>query len=330
MKSRIFIITLVVALAAAFVGGTMAWFTAKAEVENEFTAGTVMIDARETGVFKADVEVLLDNVNPGDCYEKTIRICNEGSKNIVLRMQFEDEWEFDVDYLMDNYYALCFSNDPKYEPAEYDRAALEKAIENLINPVYENITVEGWGFNVNDRWWYYEGAPLAGTDGDNDVVCIDVKITVCFDGDLMTNHFQQASYTLTTSIQALQASNEASESVWNMKQGADGKWFTDSYTPSWTGVWETILAGEGIDNGTSIVTFTQVNDTVTGTAPALVVNRWYEGTVDGQSLSGTWGWGTWEVGTFEITRSDDFQSFTGEKVEAVDPPRTYSWSGIRQ
>ena len=330
MKSRLIIITLVVALAATFVGGTMAWFTAKAEVENEFTAGTVLISAEETSVLPET----MDNVNPGDCYKKTIRICNEGSKDIVLRMQFEDGWEFDVDYLMDNYYALCFSDDPEHDPTEDDRDALVKAIQNLINPVYGNITIEGWGFNKNDGWWYYEGEPVSGSYGDNDFACIDVEITVCFDGELMTNHFQQASYTLTTSIQALQASNEASESVWNMKQGVDGKWFSDSYTPpaedSWTGVWETTLVGEGIDNGTSTVTFTQHSDTVTGTAPALVFNRWYEGTVDGQTLSGTWGQGSWTVGTFEITMSGDFQSFTGVRVEAVDPPRTYSWSGIRQ
>lgn len=82
MSRKVLMIALVIGLAAALIGGsTMAWFTAKAEVENEFTAGTVMIEAGSN--VSGDVDI--NNWNPGDCTELKLDIQNIGSKKIRLR-----------------------------------------------------------------------------------------------------------------------------------------------------------------------------------------------------------------------------------------------------
>ncbi len=87
MKSRMLISLLVIALAAAVIGGaTMAWFTDKDDAgAATFTAGTLKIDVSD-GL--ATFEGLLPeskhgNMNPGDVYDEIeIIIENNGSKKL--------------------------------------------------------------------------------------------------------------------------------------------------------------------------------------------------------------------------------------------------------
>ncbi|NLB17599.1 MAG: cell division protein FtsN, partial [Syntrophomonadaceae bacterium] len=80
MKSRVLIAVLVVALAAAVIGGgTMAWFTDDGVGDPvTFSAGTLMIDIDNpelTGTY----DVLLDRLNPGDCVEWEFDVRNVGN-----------------------------------------------------------------------------------------------------------------------------------------------------------------------------------------------------------------------------------------------------------
>ena len=85
MKSRLLISVLVIALAAAMIGGgTMAWFTAKADAPvNEFAAGTLLIGIEEAEFVGEEID--LSNLNPGDEWEGEIVVVNEGTKNLKFR-----------------------------------------------------------------------------------------------------------------------------------------------------------------------------------------------------------------------------------------------------
>ena len=94
MKKRTMMLVVSMTLAVLLIaGGTFAWFTAQADpVVNEFKAGTLLL-----GVTEVFDEEMAQNVNPGDCYEKIVRLCNEGTKRMFVRVaidaMFEDELE---------------------------------------------------------------------------------------------------------------------------------------------------------------------------------------------------------------------------------------------
>jgi predicted ribosomally synthesized peptide with SipW-like signal peptide len=86
MKSRMLVSLLVIALAAAVIGGaTMAWFTDSDETGDvTFTAGTLKINVDDT--FDGEpIDVLeFDNMNPGDVYDEIkILIENTGTKKLA-------------------------------------------------------------------------------------------------------------------------------------------------------------------------------------------------------------------------------------------------------
>lgn len=85
MKSRMMIGLLVIAIAAAVIGGaTMAWFWDTDDAgEAVFTAGTLRIGVTEGLTEFHDLGVA-GNMNPGDVYDEiVIEITNEGTKNLA-------------------------------------------------------------------------------------------------------------------------------------------------------------------------------------------------------------------------------------------------------
>ena len=208
MKSRMMLSILVIAMVAAVIGGaTMAYFFFKVEVENEFTAGTVRITAEEDAEVTGD----LDNVNPGDCYDKRIDIEVTGSKGVVLRVKNAGEWVYTDawrDYLFTNWEALCYSGEEK--PALGDRDAWDaiisamNATENLVD-----FSLLGWLGPDDDGWYYSPKGYEAGAEFGFDV-------TVCFDGPLMDNRWQKATFNMVTKIEALQSSNYAPYHHWGV------------------------------------------------------------------------------------------------------------------
>lgn len=199
MKSRMMISLLVIALAAALIGGgTMAWFTAKASVENTFTAGTVMISATED--LAEEVIAAMANVNPGDCIEKEITITNTGTKRIALRMALDGEWNLNEDWLWQNWDALCFSNGGTVERPAWNSEAWNNFIAGLDLEDPVTFTIDGWVYN--NGYWYYQ-------DIIDSLAEVSAVVEVCFAGPAMTNEYQGASYVLTAYFEAIQASNGA-------------------------------------------------------------------------------------------------------------------------
>ena len=193
-KSRIMMSLFVIALAAALIGGaTMAWFTAKAEAENEFIAGTVLIDLTE-------IEFCAENVNPGDCYEKDFTLTNEGTKEVRVRMKLDGEWTFNYDFLRGNWYSLCFTNDEDYVPSDDEIDDMIADLEDPVSIVFESA---GW-IEGTDGWWYYNSNFASGAS-------MNILVDVCFDGPTMTNGYQKADYDIDVKVEAIQASNDAAE-----------------------------------------------------------------------------------------------------------------------
>ncbi len=75
--------TLVTLLVA---GGTMAWFTAAQEVENNFTAGTVAVTVNEHDFQD------ITNWNPGDTTNKDVSVKSTGSKKTYVRVSLTPLW----------------------------------------------------------------------------------------------------------------------------------------------------------------------------------------------------------------------------------------------
>ena len=90
MKKRNIILLSSIALAVLLIaGGTLAWFTSEADpITNLFTAGTVEIELIDE--FEAEEAT---NVNPGDTYDKVVRVDNEGTKAIFVRVKLTPEFE---------------------------------------------------------------------------------------------------------------------------------------------------------------------------------------------------------------------------------------------
>ena len=208
-KSRIMMSMFVIALAAALIGGaTMSFFWFKVEVEeNVFTAGTVEISAVELRIEGGDA----GNVNPGDCLDKVIQICNEGTKDAKVRIAaaVKGEVEYDWERIRDEADGLCYSGEVDPEWTEDDvldwiEDYLETEGIELDDIVTITVDDDNWEEGA-DGWYVYNGVLEA--DGE----CITVDVTVCFDGPNMINIFQGASISVTVKVEAIQASHEAAE-----------------------------------------------------------------------------------------------------------------------
>jgi predicted ribosomally synthesized peptide with SipW-like signal peptide len=83
MKSRMLVSLLVIALAAAVIGGaTMAWFT-DSDVSDEvtFSAGTLLIAIDDLNL-EGEEGLKINNMNPGDVKNGSFVVVNEGTKNL--------------------------------------------------------------------------------------------------------------------------------------------------------------------------------------------------------------------------------------------------------
>lgn len=82
MKKRNIMLGSAILLAVLLVaGGTMAWFTADANITNSFKAGTVKIE------INGQSETVVENVNPGDSYDNEVSVKNAGSKRAYMRVE---------------------------------------------------------------------------------------------------------------------------------------------------------------------------------------------------------------------------------------------------
>jgi predicted ribosomally synthesized peptide with SipW-like signal peptide len=194
MKSRMLVSLLVIALAAAVIGGaTMAWFTDEAEVSDvTFTAGTVDIEVTND-------PTSFENVNPGDCYDISATIKNEGSKAVVLKLD-------DITGVFK--YATQAGAIPGGVP---DMSLIDITVigENASDWVIVFKGEEGADVHdLSNYVIYYNGAPI---ENDGTVTLV---LKVCFDGPGMDNDYQGATLELNGTFYAIQASNFAPYHEW--------------------------------------------------------------------------------------------------------------------
>lgn len=189
MKSRVLITVLVVALAAAAIGGaTLAWFTDSATSEDvTFAAGTLLINVDNEPVVTAMEDRSIDKVNPGDCATVCWNIVNEGTKSAELRAKIDAGW-------------VNASNDPQVA---------------FFAPVPDS----GWVMyeENGETWLYYTGGPVAGTYGNEEgdsAETVSLCLVVGFDGPLMGNDYQAESYEISGIVEAVQSTNGAPEAQW--------------------------------------------------------------------------------------------------------------------
>jgi len=188
MKKRNLVLGSIVVLAALLiVGGTMAWFTAEADpVTNTFTAGTVEIELHDVQMVEgAEVDFPtegIENVNPGDEYEKIVYVENTGSKAVYVRVKLSPEWSGDLP----NVVTIA---DEDYVMADF--------------PI-----LDGWEYYEG---WYYYTSPVAA--GESTAHLIE---EVIFAGAEMTNDYQGATFTLKVEAEAIQASNGAALDQWGV------------------------------------------------------------------------------------------------------------------
>jgi len=186
MKKRIAISMFVILFVAAAMGGaTMAWFTDEAETTNQFTAGTLEIDAEDE--WENYVGEDWTNANPGDCEPKDFTVSNEGSKNMYVRFSFEGEW-------------IEVPN-----PREVDGFNIDDADDGLVEIKPEDGDLDDW--TELNGYWYYNGLLGEGEE-------IEFTFLVCLDGPDTGNEYQDATYEITFTFEAIQATHDASFDKW--------------------------------------------------------------------------------------------------------------------
>jgi hypothetical protein len=91
MKSRILVSMLVIALAAALVGGaTMSIFTAQGETNEEtYAAGTVALSVKDQDILGSSTTMEIEKMAPGDTIEGEFKVRNTGSLPLWFKVGYE-------------------------------------------------------------------------------------------------------------------------------------------------------------------------------------------------------------------------------------------------
>ena len=120
------------------------------------------------------------NVNPGDCYDKEISVKNTGTKRAYVRVHLVEKWE------------------------GITEGTQTEGVANYV-------TGENWV--AGDEGWYYYKDVL-----EPDAKTPNLIEEVCFDGETMNNDYQGATFTLTASADAVQATNGAAAASWELNR----------------------------------------------------------------------------------------------------------------
>jgi len=204
------------------VGGTMAWFTSQAEVENVFNAGTVKINA-EGEILCEGAE--LENWNPGDTDHVKYTFVNNGSKDLRFRVGFTGNWLTPggnpTDLSTDNIQLLGIDGyviDIEWvwifpipwlrnvdDPIEMQGMQAESAQQTWL-------VTDDWTFE-SDKYLYYGGKYGSILDPPNDGILesgesVELILEVKLDGPTTGNDYQGKKFKLDALVQAIQASHE--------------------------------------------------------------------------------------------------------------------------
>lgn len=182
MKKRMVMVTSLMLAVLLIGGGTFAWFTASATpARNDFKAGTLKM-----GLHDVFTTSLAQNVNPGDCFQKAVWVCNTGTKKMYVRVRVTEE---SVD-------GLSFAGVVNY-----------------------NINTDYW-VPHSDGWIYYKYILPANSSLSSTAPLFKLNTwckkipSLCFDGEAMTNDFQGKAYSVVIESEAVQTTNGAPGAVW--------------------------------------------------------------------------------------------------------------------
>ncbi len=221
MNRQIVTSILIIILAlTAITGGTLAWFTAEAEIpQNIFDAGTVVIEAGETGNYTGTTT----NWNPGDQDEKNVWVEIKGSKTIYLRAAITESWQFNEDHY--NNYAPDYGDWDSQElkltfdrGADYNNDPLLNNVPNKVEWFYKDgdEELQPWPHNhwqYLGGFWYYIG-PDDGVLNNEELTFLSA---VGLKGAETGNEYQGATYTIDIRFEAIQTTHGAKHDAWGVK-----------------------------------------------------------------------------------------------------------------
>lgn len=209
MNKKVWTSLLVIGLAVlAIAGGTLAWFTAQANIEpNVFTAGTVEIEADETVGWEGEVR---ENWNPGDCDKKEVWVKVTGSKGVYLRAKLIAGW---------------FEYSEQGDWVAWDLGTLDDPV--IIRGTDDAPWPTSDWVKIGD-WYYFASGRIEPSDTK-----IDVISKVCLSGDA-GNDFQGKQYQISFDFEAIQTTHEAAFAEWGVGF-VNGAWH--AVVESAEGVW---------------------------------------------------------------------------------------------
>lgn len=165
-------------------GGTLAWFTGEAKTDATFKAGTVKI-----GILKGEEDVnnktleLIKNWNPGDSNDYDYLVPNLGTKRAYVRVELSGMQWLDTQLANSN---VTITPDANWIKATHDD-----------------------GNGVSRTFYYYKNIV-------NPDAAANLKLNVSLDGASTGNEYQGKTFTVKVKADAIQASNGAIKSAWNI------------------------------------------------------------------------------------------------------------------
>jgi len=212
-KSKTVVSLLLLGLAAIIVGGfTVAYFTDEADINKTFAAGTVRVSVSEDGA-TGDGETeegkfstfAVDDLHvvPGECGVINWTIVNEGTEDARLRVHLEEDW------------TLVGTAEGEGDPFYFLPPCNDKWV--MYDPTPDE----------DDGVWLYYKEDVPGTDNNPEEAgrSVPLKLVYVFDGAEMDNAYQEAEFSLSGKVEAIQAANDAS-----------------TIDPDWADGWEAITA----------------------------------------------------------------------------------------
>jgi len=169
-------------VALLVVGGTMAWFTDTKEASNKFTAGTVKIQILENGQTNP---VVKENVNPGDIYDKEVKVESLGSKRTYVRVSINPVWEGNLPI-------------------------------NNVNLIFADGELGTHWVDGGDGWYYYKHILAAGAVTEPLLSKVEII------GSLTGDDYQGKKLTVNVKAEAVQASHEAYKDAWGLSNMPTG------------------------------------------------------------------------------------------------------------
>ncbi len=212
MKKKLILLTTFALVALLVAGGTMAWFTANDKATNFFKVGTVKIK-----VIDEFEESDAQNVNPGQCIDKKVKIKNIGSKDVYVRVRLNPKWydgEEEVtvtaEYEVDKNKNLKISNIERVKDGEIRPQGLWRFIRWLLSKLCPEKPDKPEWISTDDYcdWVYYSHY----LEPEEETEYLIEK--VFFHGETMGNDIQGLTFKLEVEADAVQASHNAYKDVW--------------------------------------------------------------------------------------------------------------------